>query len=280
MKFYHPLFIIISVIYLSFHSKPVYSQDSLNIVSDGEYKRIISNKVFDTASLVKECALLAQSEAIEKAFGKVIYQKTTFNLANNNVNDKVNSSESFNTTSESNLMGRWVRDISPPLIEYYLQDNEHWISIKVKGYVREIKPKSFNEDREAMAEYIKKLYLKMPFSDITIVENYNSRFLISVVELDKTLYQSTSDMNRVASIKAKSQLSRYFNGSMTEEIFVIQTTPFNDTAQSTSSIVKSFSAIKESSSGWVNAMELLNVFPSADNHHVVYVYSKFLEAIK
>ncbi len=128
-----------------------------------------------------------------------------------------------------------------------------------------------------MADYVKQLYLKSPFTDITIIENYSSRFLVSIVALDPANYKSLSDMNRVASIKAKSQISRYFNGSMTEEVFIIQTTPKLNDAES---VAESISATKETSSGWVNSLDMLTTFMAENDQQKVFVYSKLLENIK
>lgn len=254
-----------------------FAQDSLNIAAEGEYKRMLTSSKIDSFAVAKECILLAQANAIEANFGKILMQKTTLDVRNTNITDNVSSSEIFNMSAESNLTGRWVKDIKPPTIEYYTRNKELWISVKVNGYIREIKPKSFNEDREALAEYVKQLYLKSPFTDITIIENFASRFLVSIVALDRANYKSLSDMNRVASIKAKSQVSRYFNGSMTEEIFIIQTTPkLNDAG----SVAESITATKETSSGWVNSLDLLTTFMAENDQQKVFVYTKKLEDIK
>jgi hypothetical protein len=263
--------------FVSFFLKTSSAQDSLSVVAEGEFRRMIASQKADSFAVVKESVLMAQANAIESTFGKVLMQKTSLDISTTNVNDRVTSNESFKMSAESNLTGRWVKDITPPIVAYYTRNKELWISVKVKGYVREIKPKSFNEDREAMANYVKQLYLNSPFSDITIVENYNSKFLVSIVALDKANYKSLSDMNRVASIKAKAQVSRYFNGAMSEEIYIIQTTP---QSAAISGIAQSLSAIKETSSGWVNSLDLLTTFPAEEDQQKVFVYSKLLENIK
>jgi hypothetical protein len=262
---------------LSSYVNIAFAQDSLNIIAEGEFKHMIASQNADSFAIVKECIMMAQANAIESVFGKVLMQKTSLDISNMNVNDRVTSNESFKMSAEGNLTGRWVKDITPPIVDYYTRNKELWISIKVKGYVREIKPKSFNEDREAMANYIKQLYLNSPFADITIVENYSSKFLISVVALNKANYKSLSDMNRVASLRAISQINRYFNGSMTEEIFIIQTTP---EINKTQDYWLNISSIKETSSGLVNNLELLTTFIDSNNNLNVFVYSKQIDIKK
>ena len=264
---------------LLIHSLLGLSQTSTDVVSDGEHTIRVTDRYPDTPAIVRKCVLKAQGDAIEKAFGKVIYQKTLMNISNKNENNNIKSSETFEMESESNLSGRWLKDASPPLVESFQRNGELWIRVRVKGYVREIEPKRFNEDREALAIYIKELHGRNPFSDITVVETYDSRFLVSVISLDPSRYSTTSEMYRVASIKAKSLVSRYLNGSQSEEIFVVQAYVARQGDKSSPDLSNTISVIRETSQGWVNGIEYLTSFPGLDGKDRVFVYLKFLNKL-
>jgi len=266
-----PAFCAIFFLIFFSYAKLGLAQDSISVVVEGEYKCLIPSSEKDSLSIVKKCMLLAQANGIESVFGKIISQNSKLNVTNSNHNSKISSEESFGATTESQLLGRWLKDITKPNIEYIHRGKDVWISVKVKGYVKELKPKVFNEDREALAQYAESLYKKAPFNEITIVENYDKRFLLSIVGLKKASFKSLSDMNRVASIQAKAQVNRYFNGSLTQEIYIIQTTAFSG------NILSSTSSLKETSSGWVNKLALLTTFSANEVDEQIFVYCQILE---
>lgn len=259
------------MLFLFFVSVVTNAQD---IISTGCYKLSLS-KFFDKEKIEKECLEQAKLNAIENAFGVFLVDSTSQKTSYVRKNNVENMDISFNNHINSIVSGKWVREVELPAYSYYEKDGFKWLSVTVKGFVREIKPKSFNEDREAMGLYMKDLYLKYPFSDITIVENYENKYLISVVELIKANYKSNSDMSRVAQTKARAQVSRYINGIKTEDIFIIKTTDLlNDNKES---VADTYSAIKESSFGWVNSMDLLAVFQDETGLKSVFIYSKKIE---
>ena len=247
------------------------SQDS---ISTGYYKLCLF-KTFDKEKVEKDCLEKAKLNAIENAFGVFLIDSASHTVSSVRKNDVENTTVSFNNSINRMVSGRWVRETEPANFSYFEKDGFKWLSVRVIGYVREIKPKSFNEDREAMAQYIKELYLKYPFSDVTLVENFENKFLISVVDLTKTNYKSNSDMSRVAQTKARAQVSRYLNGTRTEDIFIIKTTDLLDGKKE--DVAETISAIKESSFGWINSMDLLAVFPDETGLKSVFIYSKKIE---
>ncbi|NCU31729.1 MAG: hypothetical protein EOM23_02070, partial [Candidatus Moranbacteria bacterium] len=76
-----------------------------------------------------------------------------------------------------------------------------------------IKAQSFNEDKTAFANFIKRMYNATPFEGVKIVDDYDHNYIVSVVSLDKANYTSESIMNRVAQVKAQSQASTFLNGA-------------------------------------------------------------------
>lgn len=267
MRIFTTIFLLF-FIFISFMS---ISQDT---IVTGYYKLSVF-KSYDKEKVEKECLEKAKLNAIENAFGIFLVDSSSHTISSVRKNDTENTNVTFNNYINSVVSGKWVRDIEPPVYSYYERDGYNWLSVTVKGLVREIKPKSFNEDREAMAQYLKEFYFKYPFNDVTIVENYENKYLISVVDLKKANYKSNSDMSRVAQTKARAQVSRYINGTNTEDIFIIKTTDLLDNEKE--SVAETFSAIKESSFGWVNSMELLTIFPDETALNSIFIYSKKIE---
>ncbi len=80
---------------------------------------------------------------------------------------------------------------------------------------------SFNGDKVAFTNYLVRMYKAAPFEGIRVVEDYDDLHLVSVVLLSKEKYNSVSDMNRVAAVKASSQVARYLNGSTINDELII-----------------------------------------------------------
>jgi len=257
-----------------FFSANNFAQDT---ISTGKYKLNLP-KSFNKEKkekIQKECLEKAKLNAIENAFGVYIENTANHTISSVRKNDVENTNASFNSSINSLVTGKWVKEIEPATYTYDESDGLKWLTVTVKGYVRETKPKSFNEDKEAMAKYMKELYLSYPFNDVTLVENYENKYLISVVDLYISNYKSNTDMNRVAQIKARAQVNRYINGTNTEDIFIIKSTDLLDTKNT--GITETISIIKESAFGWVNSVDLLTVFPDKTGLKSVFIYSKKIE---
>ena len=127
---------------------------------------------------------------------------------------------------------------------------------------------SFNGDKVAFTNYLVRMYKAAPFDGIRVVEDYNDLHLVSVVLLSKEKYTSVSDMNRVASVKASSQVARYLNGSTINDELVIRTT--EDASGGT--ITEITELIRENSYGYSKALEQLTNFEDT-NGNQVYIFS-------
>lgn len=129
------------------------------------------------------------------------------------------------------------------------------ISIYAQGY---------NSDKVAFTNFLVRMYNNAPFDGVRAVEDYDDIYLISVVALDKDKYKTESAMNRVASVKAMSQASRFFNGSNITSDLIIRTNEKSDGSTDTEVI----ETIREHSVGYVKSMEQLTNFTRKDGLQV------------
>ena len=83
---------------------------------------------------------------------------------------------------------------------------------------------SYNQERTALSNFLVRMYENAPFDGVKVVADYDNSYLMSVVKLDKSKYRTESALNRVASVKAMSQASRFFNGSNITGDMIIRTT--------------------------------------------------------
>lgn len=130
----------------------------------------------------------------------------------------------------------------------------------------------FNADKTALTNFLVRMYKHAPF-DVKVVKDYNDNYLVSAIVLDPAKYgDNESTMLRVASVKAMSQASRYFNGSQISMDLIITTTEQSDGAVNTEVMEK----IKENSIGYVNQLEHLSNFDN-DSGQKVFLYMKQME---
>ena len=136
---------------------------------------------------------------------------------------------------------------------------------------------SFNQDKIAFANFIKRMYNSSPFEGVKIVDDYNHQYLISVISLEKAKYTSESTMNRVAQVKAQSQASTFLNGATISMDMVITTKESKDSANNVTTIVESVEQIKQNSVGFSQGLELLSVFPNGDDKRMVFIYGRAIK---
>lgn len=131
---------------------------------------------------------------------------------------------------------------------------------------------SFNEDKTVFTNFIKRMYTATPFEGVKIVEDYNQKYMLSVVSLDKSKYTNESMMIRVAQVKAQSQVNTFLNGSNISMDMVIKTTESKDSTGKTSSITESIESIKQNSAGFSQGLELLTNFENVQTDRMVFFY--------
>ena len=131
---------------------------------------------------------------------------------------------------------------------------------------------NFNADKTALTNFLIRMYKHAPY-DVKVVNDYSDNYLVSAVVLDPAKYGGNeSTMLRVASVKAMSQASRYFNGSSITADLLITTKEDTDGNANTEIIEK----IKENTVGYVNQLEHLSNFTNDDGKQV-FLYMKQID---
>ena len=136
---------------------------------------------------------------------------------------------------------------------------------------------SFNEDKTAFSNFLKRMYTAKPFEGVKIVDDYDHQYLISVISLEKAKYASESTMNRVAQVKAQSQASTFLNGATISMDMVITTKETKDSTNNVKTIVETVEQIKQNSVGFSQGLELLTNFDNADGKRGVFIYMRELK---
>ena len=129
----------------------------------------------------------------------------------------------------------------------------------------------YNQDKTSLARFLVRMYENTPFEGVKVVDDYDHRYILSVLSLSKEKYPSESAMSRVASVKAMSQASRYFNGSYTASDLIIRTSE-----KEGSSDIEIIETIKERSAGYVKNLEYLTSFDNSSGNRV-FMYIKQMD---
>lgn len=132
---------------------------------------------------------------------------------------------------------------------------------------------SYDAERTVFTNFLIRMYNNTPFEGVRIIEDYEEAYLLSVLTLEKSKYPNESTMNRVASVKAMSQASRFFNGSNITSDIIIRTCEKSDGSSDTEIIEN----ITENSVGYVKQFELLTNFPAKNDKKQVYIFCKKLD---
>ena len=134
---------------------------------------------------------------------------------------------------------------------------------------------SYDSDKVAFTNYLVRKYNDAPFEGVRVADTYDRAYLISVLALDKAKYKTDAILNRVASVKAMAQASRYFNGSNITQDLIIHTSEKADGSNDTEIIEN----IRENSVGYVKQLEQLTNFTREDGQQV-FIFIKELEGLK
>lgn len=121
---------------------------------------------------------------------------------------------------------------------------------------------------ETLSDFVKIFLKKNPFDGARIVTAPNNNFLIVVITLDNTKYETINTRDKVAQMKAKQQANTLINGSTISSEFILRTDENDKSAGITTS-----ETIKEQSMGFISGIEFLNSFDSSENK-TTYIYYK------
>lgn len=133
-----------------------------------------------------------------------------------------------------------------------------------------VNAQSYSSDKVSFTNFLVRMYNNAPFEGVRAVDDYDNAFLISVLALDKDKYKTESVLNRVASVKAMANASRYFNGSNITQDMIIRTSEKSDGSNDTEII----ESIHENSVGYVKALEQLTNFTRNDGLQVFIFITK------
>ena len=131
----------------------------------------------------------------------------------------------------------------------------------------------YSSDKVALTNFLVRMYNNAPFEEVRAVNDYDNAYLISVLALEPAKYKDNeSIINRVASVKAMAQASRFLNGSNITQDMIIHTTEKSDGTSDTEIIEN----IRENSVGYVKAMEQLTNFKRSDGK-IVFIFASLLK---
>lgn len=123
---------------------------------------------------------------------------------------------------------------------------------------------SINNDKISLTNFFKRMYNAAPFEGVKVIYDYDHKYFITVLSLEKGKYPNESMMNRVAQVKGQSQANIFFNGSIISSDLVIKTLENKTADKPTTSAVETIESIKENAMGFVKSMELLINFDNTD----------------
>ena len=131
---------------------------------------------------------------------------------------------------------------------------------------------SFDQERIALAKFIERMYNNSPFEGCRIVDDYDNSYLLSVVELDKSKYKTSSVMNRVAQVKSQRNAGEFFNGTQSYSEITIRTPKSEEKGDR--EMAETYEIIRTNSTGFVQQMALLTNFESGKGLMVFVFYKK------
>lgn len=136
---------------------------------------------------------------------------------------------------------------------------------------------SFNEDKTAFANFVKRMYQNSQFEGVKVVDDYDHQYFISVLSLEKAKYNSPSVMHRVAQVKAQSQANLFFNGSTISSDLIVKTTQHKNGDSTNISTIETIESIKENAYGFTLGLELLANFDDSDGKRMVFIFYRLLK---
>jgi len=137
----------------------------------------------------------------------------------------------------------------------------------------------FNDDKIALTNFIKRMYNSSPFEGVKMIEDYDNKYIISILSLEKA-GKSSSILTRISQTKAQRQVSTFFNGAVITSEFIIKTTETKADSSEVQTTVETIEKIKENSVGFVNGLELLTNFDIEEGNRMLFIYIRKIEEDK
>lgn len=134
----------------------------------------------------------------------------------------------------------------------------------------------FNDDKIALTNFIERMYNSSSFEGVKLIEDYDNKYIISVVSLEKA-DKSTTILTRIAQTKAQRQASTFFNGAVITSEFIVKTTETKTDSSEVQTTVEAIEKIKENSVGFVKGLELLTNFYIEEGNRMLFIYIKKID---
>lgn len=131
--------------------------------------------------------------------------------------------------------------------------------------------------RVGTANFVRRMYNVQPFSGVKVLQSETgNEFIISVVELKNDPGKSETTQNQIAAVKGKAYVSQYLNSShiSTEVVMITSEERSADSVVQKTAFIET---IQESSSGFVNGLELLIKFVNERGDKMVYVFCREIQ---
>lgn len=143
--------------------------------------------------------------------------------------------------------------------------------------INELKSQDFGGEKVDISNYVRRIYNSQPFNGVKLLQTQDGLdYMVSVVELKKDPSKSEGILSRIATIKAKSYASQFINGSnVSTDVIVVSTEERKKDSVITKTTIHE--VLKETSTGFVDGIELLTKFDSSDSNFSVYVFYKSLK---
>lgn len=138
----------------------------------------------------------------------------------------------------------------------------------------ELFSQDFGGDKVGMINFIKRMYTNNPFDGIKIMQNDDgNKYMICVVSLKNDPNKTESTFFTIADAKARAKASQNLNGTNSSIEFIVISKEEKSSSNALSS-TETTEIIKESSSGFINGIELLSNFVSSTKLERVFIYYK------
>jgi hypothetical protein len=132
----------------------------------------------------------------------------------------------------------------------------------------------FGGDKVGMINFIKRMYTNNPFDGVKIMQNDDgNKYMICVVSLKNDPNKSENTFFIIADAKARAKASQNLNGTSSSIEFIVISKEQKPSSIALSS-TETTEILKESSSGYINGIELLTNFVSSTKSERVFIYYK------
>jgi hypothetical protein len=112
-----------------------FAQNKKNV--SGEFQMKVETSQTMEMAKQKVCDF-ARVQAMEEVFGRVVFQGNSTLIENVENGQKTQTNSVFTMLADTYVNADWLEDTQHPVLTQYLQNNELWLTCKVRGIAQEI----------------------------------------------------------------------------------------------------------------------------------------------